>query len=43
MRLFQYGNIFLPDGLNRTSILALTTCAVSGADLVTSLWTVQTE
>ena len=38
MRLFQFGNVFLPDGENTSGILALTTVAVSGADLETSLW-----
>lgn len=41
MGLFQYGNIFLPNGVNNTGILATTTCAVKDADSVTSLWTVQ--
>ncbi len=38
MGLFQFGNIFLPDGANTTGILALTTLALKGADLETSLW-----
>jgi hypothetical protein len=40
MRLFQYGNAFLPDGENRSNALAVTTAAVSGADLEASLWLV---
>ena len=43
MGLFQYGNIFLPDGVNGAGTLALTTCAVTDADSVTSLWTVQVQ
>src|SRR5579863_5946171 len=35
MGLFQYGNAFLPDGDNHTSILAITTIAVERADLET--------
>jgi hypothetical protein len=38
MSLFQYGNILLPDGLNSSGLLALTTVAVKNADLETSLW-----
>jgi hypothetical protein len=38
MSLFQYGNILLPDGRNASGMLALTTVAVKGADLQTSLW-----
>jgi hypothetical protein len=38
MGFFQYGNIFLPDGKNTSGILALSTVAVKGADLETSLW-----
>jgi hypothetical protein len=38
MRLFQYGNAFLPDGKNTTRLLAVTTIAVKGADLETSIW-----
>jgi hypothetical protein len=37
---FQYGNAILPDGENSTNVLALTTIAVRGADLHTSLWSV---
>ena len=40
MNFFQYGNAFLPDGINQTDLLALTTVAVRGADLETSLWRV---
>jgi len=40
MRLFQYGNAFLPDGNNATPYLAVTTVAVQADDLVTSLYTV---
>lgn len=38
MGLFQYGNAMLPDGQNTSGILAVTTTAVDGADLGTSLW-----
>ncbi len=38
MRLFQYGNALFPDGNNTTDLLAVSTAAVEGADLVTSLW-----
>jgi hypothetical protein len=38
MRLFQYGNAFLPDGKNTTDLLAVTTTAVEDADLETSIW-----
>jgi hypothetical protein len=38
MQLFQYGNAFLPDGTNATDLLALSTVAVSDADLQTTLW-----
>jgi hypothetical protein len=41
MRLFQYGNAFLPDGENTTPYLAVTTVAVAAQDLVTSLYLVQ--
>ena len=40
MGLFQYGNAFLPDGINTTSFLALTTVAVQSDDMVTSLYSV---
>jgi hypothetical protein len=38
MRLFQYGNAFLPDGNNTTEMLAATTTAVADADCVTAIW-----
>ena len=41
MRYFQYGNVILPDGENNTDFLALTTIAVKGSDLVTSVWKVE--
>jgi hypothetical protein len=41
MRLFQYGNAFLPGGSNNTNLLALTTTAVEGNDLEASLWRVE--
>ena len=37
---FQYGNAFLPDGVNSTRYLAATTIAVESDDLVTTLWEV---
>jgi hypothetical protein len=40
MGLFQYGNVFLPDGTNSSGLLALTTVAVRGHDLETSIWRV---
>ncbi|MGH9494483.1 MAG: hypothetical protein ACRD3B_05750, partial [Candidatus Sulfotelmatobacter sp.] len=40
MRLFQYGNAFLPDGDNSTNVLAITTIAVQSDDQVTSLYSV---
>lgn len=40
MRLFQYGNAFLPDGQNNSGVLAITTVAVKGADFETTLWQV---
>jgi hypothetical protein len=40
MKLFQYGNAFLPGGNNSTNLLALTTIAVEGHDLEASLWRV---
>lgn len=40
MGLFQFGNVFLPDGRNTTNILALTTIAVKKEDSQTSLWSV---
>jgi hypothetical protein len=41
MHYFQYGNAMLPDGDNRTNYLAVTTIAVQGEDLVTTLWEVE--
>jgi hypothetical protein len=38
MELFQFGNVFLPDGENATDILAVSTIALKGADMQTSLW-----
>jgi hypothetical protein len=40
MGLFQYGNVFLPDGLNTSGVLAVSTVAVDQGDLETSLWSV---
>jgi len=40
MRLFQYGNAFLPDGQNSTPYLAVSTIAVESDDMVTSLYRV---
>jgi len=40
LRLFQYGNAFLPDGNNQTPYLAVTTVAVQSDDMVTSLYNV---
>ena len=37
MRLFQYGNAFLPDGRNTTDLIAVTTIGVTDADLETAL------
>ncbi len=38
MGLLQYGNAFLPDGVNTTPYLAVTTIAVEGEDTVASLY-----
>jgi len=38
LKLFQYGNAFLPDGENDTGLLALTTIAVKDRDLETTIW-----
>lgn len=38
MGLFQYGNAMLPDGDNTTSILAVSTIAVDGANHLASFW-----
>jgi hypothetical protein len=40
MRLFQYGNAFLPGGNNTTNFLAVTTIAVEGDDMTTSLYSI---
>ena len=40
MGLFQYGNAFLPDGVNTTRWLAVSTIAVESDDTVTSLYPV---
>jgi hypothetical protein len=40
MKYFQYGNAFLPDGENATDFLAVTTIAVEGVDLETSIWNI---
>ena len=40
LRLFQYGNAFLPDGDNDSGLLALTTVAVKEADWETTIWRV---
>lgn len=41
MRLFQYGNVILPDGENTSELLALTTIAVENHDLETSVWRIE--
>jgi hypothetical protein len=41
LRLFQYGNAFLPDGENTTPYLAVTSVAVESEDMVASLYAVQ--
>jgi hypothetical protein len=41
MRYFQYGNAFLPDGVNASRYLAATSIAVEPDDLVTTLWEVE--
>jgi hypothetical protein len=38
MKFFQYGNASFPDGENTTGLLAVSTLAVEGADLQTSIW-----
>jgi hypothetical protein len=40
MRLFQYGNAFLPDGKNTTRMLAVTTIALERPGLETTFWRV---
>jgi hypothetical protein len=42
MKWFQYGNAFLPDGDNQTSFLAVSTIAVDGEDMHTTLWRTST-
>lgn len=42
MRWFQYGNAFLPDGINTSDVLAVTTIAVEKDDMVTSLYSIST-
>jgi hypothetical protein len=42
MKYFQYGNALLPDGENSSDLLALTTVAVAGVDLTTSIWKTST-
>lgn len=37
-RSFQYGNAFLPDGENRSGVLAVTTVAVKNANMHMGLW-----
>lgn len=37
-RLFQYGNVLLPNGENGTNFLAISTVAVKAGDLQTSVW-----
>jgi hypothetical protein len=39
-RFFQYGNAFVASGGNTTDVLAVTSVAVEGCDLETSLWRV---
>ena len=41
MKFFQYGNAFLPDGENTTDFVAVSTVAVEGSDLQTSIWKAQ--
>jgi hypothetical protein len=38
MSLFQYGNVFLPDGNNTSGYLALTSVAVEHGDLESTVW-----
>ncbi len=38
MSFFQYGNAFLPDGENTTDFISVSTIAVRGADLQTSIY-----
>ena len=43
MKFFQYGNAFLPNGKNATSVLAVSTIAVESDDMVTSLYSVKPD
>lgn len=43
MRLFQYGNAFLPTGDNQTDLLAVTTIAVEADDQVTTIYKLKRE
>lgn len=43
MTLFQYGNTILPEGNNTTNLLALTSIAVEGNDLKTTIWQIKTS
>jgi hypothetical protein len=38
LRLFQYGNAFLPDGKNTSGLLAVTTIAAERCDPETTIW-----
>jgi hypothetical protein len=38
LRFFQYGNAILPDGLNSTTCLAVSTIAVQSTDLATMIF-----
>jgi hypothetical protein len=40
MSFFQYGNALLPDGINATPYLAVTTVAVQQDDMVTSVFSI---
>jgi hypothetical protein len=42
-RLFQYGNVMLPDGENSSELLALSGIAVEDHDLETSIWRIETK
>jgi hypothetical protein len=43
MRLFQYGNAFLPDGRITSRLLAVSTIGVKGGDLETTLWQIAAD
>lgn len=43
MTFFQYGNAFLPNGDNHTDLLAVSTIAVEGQDLQTTIWRTSTR